>query len=100
MIALRATDLTVAYGPVVAVRDLSFSIESGETLVLLGANGAGKTSAVEAIAGLLPKRRGKVEFLGRDISHLSASAIVRSAPAPPIAITVAGRALRQRRMPA
>jgi len=78
MIALRATDLTVAYGPVVAVRDLSFSLESGETLVLLGANGAGKTSAVEAIAGLLPKRRGKVEFLGRDISHLSASAIVRS----------------------
>jgi len=78
MIALRATDLTVAYGPVVAVRDLSFSLESGEALVLLGANGAGKTSAVEAIAGLLPKRRGNVEFLGRDISRLSASAIVRS----------------------
>jgi branched-chain amino acid transport system ATP-binding protein len=78
MIALRVTDLTVAYGPVVAARDLSFSLESGEALVLLGANGAGKTSAVEAIAGLLPKRRGKVEFLGRDISRLSASAIVRS----------------------
>jgi branched-chain amino acid transport system ATP-binding protein len=77
MIALRVTDLTVAYGPVVAVRDLSFSLESGEALVLLGANGAGKTSAVEAIAGLLPKR-GTVEFLGRDISRLSASAIVRS----------------------
>ena len=53
MIALRVIDLTVAYGPVVAVRDLSFSLESGEALVLLGANGAGKTSAVEAIAGLL-----------------------------------------------
>ena len=77
MIALRVSDLTVAYGPVVAVRDLSFSLESGEALVLLGANGAGKTSAVEAIAGLLPKRRGKVEFFGSDISRLSASAIVR-----------------------
>ncbi len=65
MIALRVIDLTVTYGPVVAVSDLSFSVESGEALVLLGANGAGKTSAVEAIAGLLPKRRGNVEFLGR-----------------------------------
>ena len=78
MIALRVTDLTVTYGPVVAVSDLSFSVESGGALVLLGPNGAGKTSAVEAIAGLLPKRRGSVKFLGKDISRLSASAIVRS----------------------
>lgn len=78
MTALRVSGLTVTYGPVVAVSDLSFAVEGGETLVLLGPNGAGKTSAVEAIAGLLPKRRGKVEFLGKDISRLSASAIVRS----------------------
>jgi branched-chain amino acid transport system ATP-binding protein len=78
MSALRVTGLTVTYGPVVAVSDLSFALERGETLILLGPNGAGKTSAVEAIAGLLPKRRGKVEFLGKDISRLSASAIVRS----------------------
>jgi branched-chain amino acid transport system ATP-binding protein len=78
MTALRVTGLTVTYGPVVAVSDLSFAVERGETLILLGPNGAGKTSAVEAIAGLLPKRRGKVEFLGKDISRLSASAVVRS----------------------
>jgi branched-chain amino acid transport system ATP-binding protein len=78
MTALCVTDLAVTYGPVVAVSDLSFSVESGEALVLLGPNGAGKTSAVEAIAGLLPKRGGKVEFFGKDISRLSASAIVRS----------------------
>jgi ABC-type branched-subunit amino acid transport system ATPase component len=77
MIALRVTDLTVTYGPVVAVRDLSLSVESSEALTLLGPNGAGKTTAVEAIAGLLPKRRGKVEFFGEDISRASASAIVR-----------------------
>ncbi len=77
MTALRVSGLTVSYGPVVAVSDLSLAVEGGETLVLLGPNGAGKTSAVEAIAGLLPKRRGKVEFLGKDISRLSASAIVR-----------------------
>jgi branched-chain amino acid transport system ATP-binding protein len=75
--ALHVKDLTVAYDQVVAVRDLSFSIEAGDSLVLLGANGAGKTSAVEAIAGLLPKRRGKVEFFHQDISGLSASAVVR-----------------------
>ena len=69
MIAFRVTDLTVSYGPVVAVRELSFSVESGEALVLLGPNGAGKTSAVEAIAGLLPKRRGTVELFGMDISR-------------------------------
>jgi branched-chain amino acid transport system ATP-binding protein len=77
MTALRVNDLSVTYGPVVAVRDLSLTIEPGEVLVLLGPNGAGKTSAVEAIAGLLPKRRGKVEFFGSDISGLSASSVVR-----------------------
>jgi branched-chain amino acid transport system ATP-binding protein len=77
MTALRVTDLTVTYGPLVAVSNLNLSVDSGESLVLLGANGAGKTSAVEAIAGLLPKRQGRVEFFGQDISRLSASAIVR-----------------------
>jgi branched-chain amino acid transport system ATP-binding protein len=77
MTALRVTGLTVTYGPLVAVSNLNLSVDSGESLVLLGANGAGKTSAVEAIAGLLPKRQGRVEFFGRDISRLSASAIVR-----------------------
>jgi branched-chain amino acid transport system ATP-binding protein len=77
MTTLRVTDLTVSYGPVIAVRDFSISIEAGEAVVLLGPNGAGKTSAVEAIAGLLPKRRGKVEFMGDEITGLSASSIVR-----------------------
>ncbi len=77
MIALRVSDLTVTYGPVVAVSGLDFAIDAGEALVLLGPNGAGKTSAVEAIAGLLPKRHGKVEFFGSDISGLTASAIAR-----------------------
>jgi branched-chain amino acid transport system ATP-binding protein len=77
MTALRVTDLTVTYGPLVAVSNLNLSVDSGESVVLLGANGVGKTSAVEAIAGLLPKRQGRVEFFGQDISRLSASAIVR-----------------------
>jgi branched-chain amino acid transport system ATP-binding protein len=77
LIALRVTDLTVTYGPVVAVRNLNVSVEAGGALVMLGPNGAGKTSAVEAIAGLLPKHRGSVEFFGEEISRLSASSIAR-----------------------
>ncbi len=77
MNALEVANLTVAYGPVVAVRDLNLSVAPGEAVVLLGPNGAGKTSAVEAIAGLLPRKRGNVEFFGESISGLSASAVVR-----------------------
>lgn len=77
MKALQVVDLTVTYNQVVAVRNFNLSIDPGDVLVLLGANGAGKTSAVEAIAGLLPKRRGKVEFFGQDITSLSASSVVR-----------------------
>jgi branched-chain amino acid transport system ATP-binding protein len=77
MSALSVRGLTVAYGQVVAVRNLDLTVAAGEALVLLGSNGAGKTSAVEAIAGLLPKRQGRVEFLGEDISRLDASAVAR-----------------------
>jgi branched-chain amino acid transport system ATP-binding protein len=77
MSALSVRGLTVAYGQVVAVRNLDLTVAAGEALVLLGSNGAGKTSAVEAIAGLLPKRQGRVELLGEDISRLDASAVAR-----------------------
>jgi branched-chain amino acid transport system ATP-binding protein len=74
---LDVSNLSVAYGQVVAVRDLSFSLKAGESLSLLGANGAGKTSAVEAIAGLLRASGGKVVFDGKDISGRPASHIAR-----------------------
>jgi branched-chain amino acid transport system ATP-binding protein len=74
---LSVERLTVAHGPIVAVRDLDLSIAPGECLALLGANGAGKTASVEAIAGLMPSLSGKVIFNGKDISRLPANAIVR-----------------------
>src|SRR5579885_11097 len=74
---LEVERLGVAYGPVVAVHDLDLRIERGASVALLGANGAGKTSAVEAIAGLLPKRAGRVAFDGHDITASSASRIAR-----------------------
>ncbi|RJF69498.1 ABC transporter ATP-binding protein [Rhodopseudomonas palustris] len=74
---LRVENLKVAYGSVEVVHALDLEIESGRCLALLGANGAGKTSSVEAIAGLLPASGGRVTFDGRDITRKPASTIVR-----------------------
>ena len=75
---LEVKGLCVGYGRIRVLNDFSFSLAQGETLALLGANGAGKTSAVEAIAGLLPKAAGQVSFLGRDITKSSAATLANS----------------------
>ena len=74
---LEVRNLSVSYGRVQVVRDLSFSVGNDRALALLGPNGAGKTSAVEAIAGLLGKAEGSVRFAGRDITRDPASRIAR-----------------------
>jgi branched-chain amino acid transport system ATP-binding protein len=75
--ALAVRDLTVAYGGITALRNVSLKVGAGEAVALLGPNGAGKTSCVEAIAGLVGKRAGQVSFFGADIARQSASAIAR-----------------------
>ena len=77
MSILSVAGLTVAHGPIVAVRDVTLEVAPGQCLALLGSNGAGKTASVEAIAGLLPKLSGKVVFNGQDISRLQASSVVK-----------------------
>ena len=74
---LEVDALQVQYGQVVAVRALSLSLGAGEAVAILGTNGAGKTSAMEAIAGLLPKSGGKVRYRGEDITGQPANAVVR-----------------------
>ena len=74
---LEVERLCVAYGPVVVVRDLDLAIARGASLALMGANGAGKTSTVEALAGLLPKRSGSVRFDARDVTRANASDMAR-----------------------
>jgi len=74
---LEVERLCVAYGPVVVVRDLDLAVARGTSLALLGANGAGKTSTVEALAGLLPKRSGSVRFDARDVTRANASEMAR-----------------------
>lgn len=70
--------LCVRYGEVVAVRDVSLTVEAGEIVSLLGANGAGKSSTLMAISGVLKDRTGTVIFDGRDISRATSHEIARS----------------------
>lgn len=68
---LKLDNCKVRYGAVEAVRGISLEIRKGEIVALLGANGAGKSSTMNAIAGLVPVADGKVWFEGREITHLA-----------------------------
>lgn len=76
-VCLRVTDLAVAYGHIEAVKGISFELQAGEITALVGANGAGKSTTLLALSGLLKIARGKVEFEGEDISRLAPNQIVR-----------------------
>lgn len=65
------------YGQRHVLKGISLHVNQGEVVALLGANGAGKTTTLRSISGLLPPRRGKIEFQGRDITGLPAEQIVR-----------------------
>lgn len=76
MAMLEVRDLEVSYGLIRAIRGVSFEVNEGEIVALIGANGAGKTTIMHAIAGLLPKRAGHVSFLGQDITSVPAHKLV------------------------
>jgi len=69
-------DLHAAYGPVAALRGLDLAVASGELVCLIGANGAGKTSTLRSISGLLPPTRGRVVFDGREIQRAEPARIL------------------------
>jgi branched-chain amino acid transport system ATP-binding protein len=77
-VLLSTEDLTVAYGQIVAVRDLSVSVEEGEIVTLLGPNGAGKTTTLSALVSTVPVRSGRIRFAGQDITAWSSERIVRA----------------------
>lgn len=64
---LKVSGLKVAYGGIQAVKGVSFEVQEGELVSLIGANGAGKTTTLKAITGLQPVAAGEIEFLGRSI---------------------------------
>jgi len=67
---LKVRDLTVAFGKVVAVRDVSLTARQGEAVAIFGANGSGKTTFLKAVAGLVPATRGKISWRGEDVTTL------------------------------
>ncbi len=77
MLMLDVQDLTVSYGAIRAVRNVSLTVKAGEVVTLIGANGAGKTSIVKALSGIVPKASGRARFGDTDISSLPAHEITR-----------------------
>jgi branched-chain amino acid transport system ATP-binding protein len=75
--ALTVEGLTVHYGGVCAVRDLSFSVPAGEAIGVIGANGAGKTSTLKAVMGLVPRQVATLRFGDTDLSRVNARTMVR-----------------------
>jgi branched-chain amino acid transport system ATP-binding protein len=74
---LEIEDLSVDYGYVHALCDISIQVGQGEIITLIGANGAGKTTTLMAVSGLVAKRAGTVRFKGKDISSMPSHKIVR-----------------------
>ena len=76
MAMLEINDLKVNYGMIQAIKGLSFHVEEGEVIALIGANGAGKTTILHTITGLLSPKGGNVVFEGTDITKIPAHKIV------------------------
>ena len=76
MSMLKVTELQVYYGVIQALKGISFEVNEGEVIALIGANGAGKTTILHTVTGLINQKAGKIEFEGKDISHTPAYKIV------------------------
>ena len=74
---LEVQDLNVYYGPIHAVKGVSFSVGEGEIVTLIGANGAGKSTILKTVSGLMHPKQGSIEFLGRRIGGTQPHKIVQ-----------------------
>ena len=77
MSLLTVTNLQVSYGGIEALKGISFNVEEGQIVTLIGANGAGKSTTLRAISGLVPIKAGGITFEGRDITSLTTTQIVK-----------------------
>jgi len=74
---LHVNDINVYYGAIHALQGISFHVEEGEIVTLIGANGAGKSSILRTISGLIRTRTGSINFKGQNITYMPAEQIVR-----------------------
>ena len=77
MALLEVKDLQVYYGVICALKGISFEVNEGEIVSLIGANGAGKTTMMQSVVGMIPKRSGSVVFDGHDITKTPCHNIVK-----------------------
>lgn len=66
---LKVKDINVYYGKIHALKNVSFEVRPGEVVALIGANGAGKSTTLKTVSGMMHSRTGSIEFLGEDITH-------------------------------
>ncbi|MBQ2735126.1 MAG: ABC transporter ATP-binding protein, partial [Clostridia bacterium] len=76
MALLKVNHLAVSYGLIQAIKDISFEVNRGEIVALIGANGAGKTTTMHALCNLIPKQAGQVIFDEREITGVAAHKLV------------------------
>ena len=74
---LKIDDIHVYYGAIHAIKGVSFEVKEGEIVALIGANGAGKSTILKTVSGLMHPRSGKIEFMGQDISHVDSYKLLR-----------------------
>ena len=73
---LKVDDINVYYGSIHAIKGVSFEVQEGEIVTLIGANGAGKSTTLNTISGLLHSKTGSVTFLGENLAKVPAHKIV------------------------
>jgi branched-chain amino acid transport system ATP-binding protein len=74
---LQVTNLETYYGPIMAIRGISFEVPRGAIVTLLGANGAGKTTVLKTVSGVMDPQKGTVTFDGREIQRLDPDRVAR-----------------------
>ena len=73
---LKVDNINVYYGAIHAVKNVSFHVEEGEVVTLIGANGAGKSTILKTVSGMLRTKTGSIEFMNENISHTEAHKLV------------------------
>ena len=73
---LKVNDINVYYGKIHALKNVSFEVHPGEIVALIGANGAGKSTTLKTVSGMLHSRTGSIEFMGENIAHTESHKLV------------------------
>jgi branched-chain amino acid transport system ATP-binding protein len=74
---LKVTNLETYYGPIMAIRGVSFDVPSGDIVTILGSNGAGKTTVLKTVSGVMDPQKGTVLFEGREIQRMDPDKVMR-----------------------